>query len=262
MQKSFSSKSYFPQTKKHTRGSFRQSDSYNSNNSSSNCSSSSNNNYKKCTNNNSKMIPHVVMAACWTPLGVTLVLALLASSCFVLWHRPSASSGGARPCAATSAAATLALSATLLTALLVPADVFLVSSMRARNGTYKPWAMDPADRASMENAVLYTYYGFYAFLLLLAFLLLPLSFFFELFGGSREGEEEEGVAEGEDGEVPEAMTEVSSAGGRLWRAAKWTSLCVAAFGGLILIGIFVPWGDVKPDTVPVDAFAAESEVTF
>ncbi len=131
--------------------------------------------------------------------------------------------------------------------------MFLVSSMKYRNGTYKPWADDPSARTSMESVVLFTYYGFYAFLLVLSFVVLPLVFFFELFRPDEE--EEEGG--GDDGGGEELEGTVASS--RLWRSVKWTSLCVLSFGLLVVVGVFVPWGDVQPNQVVVDAFASASE---
>ena len=58
-----------------------------------------------------------------------------------------------------------------------------VSYMKFSNGTYKPWAEDPSVRETIEDSVLYTYYAFYLLVILFAFLVLPLAFFFHLIGG-------------------------------------------------------------------------------
>ena len=128
--------------------------------------------------------------------------------------------------------------------------------MKFRNGTYKPWSEDASARASMESAVLLTYYGFYAFLLVLAFLVLPLAFFYEFFRPSEEEDAAAAERRTEDGEA-EAEAVTTS---RLWSAIKWTSVCVMTFAGLVLVGVFVPWGDVQPNLVIVDAYAASSTV--
>ena len=42
-------------------------------------------------------------------------------------------------------------------------------------------------RETIEDSVLYTYYAFYLLVILFAFLVLPLAFFFHLIGGGDDG---------------------------------------------------------------------------
>ncbi len=179
-------------------------------------------------------IPSSVVAACWVPLLLLLLLALLLSTCFVLWHRSAVDT---QRCWKASAVASVSITATAITAALAPIDVFLVSAMKFRNGTYKSWAEDASDRASMEATMLYTYYGFYLVLLALLFLLLPLLFFYHVLWD--ENEEESRVGEAGEGGEGQAVNS------RLWGAAKWTSVSLMILTVLVLIGIFVPWGDVQ-----------------
>jgi hypothetical protein len=43
---------------------------------------------------------------------------------------------------------------TLITAFIVPVDVFLVSYMKSSDGTFKPWAVDPEVRANLQVPIL------------------------------------------------------------------------------------------------------------
>ena len=64
----------------------------------------------------------------------------------------------------------LSLFFTLVSAFLVPVDVFLVSFMKDSDGTYKPWASDPEVRSELQWSVMQAYYAFYGIILIFAFL--------------------------------------------------------------------------------------------
>ena len=72
------------------------------------------------------MIPHVVLAACWSPLAVVLVLAVIFSALFVLWHRGASSSSSSSSWLAPLVSVA-SLTATLLTAVLVPGKILTPS---------------------------------------------------------------------------------------------------------------------------------------
>ena len=80
---------------------------------------------------------------------------------------------------------------TLISAFLVPVDVFLVSYMKNPNGTYKDWASNPGVRADLQWSVLQAYYAIYGIILIFAFVILPFAFFFHALTGNEEGEEVE-----------------------------------------------------------------------
>jgi hypothetical protein len=92
------------------------------------------------------MVPASVAAAGWAPLAAAFVLALIFSAAFVLWHR-SVHVGESHALSTTMA--TVGLTITLLSSVLVPVDVFLVSMSKNRNGTYRAWAANPDERFSI-----------------------------------------------------------------------------------------------------------------
>ena len=63
--------------------------------------------------------------------------------------------------------------------------------MKHSDGTYKDWAKDFAVRDNLKESVMYTYYAFYGIILLLAFLVLPLNFFFHALGNEDDPDDEE-----------------------------------------------------------------------
>ena len=63
--------------------------------------------------------------------------------------------------------------------------------MKHSDGTYKDWAKDLAVRENLKESVMYTYYVFYGIILLLAFLVLPLNFFFHALGNEDDPDDEE-----------------------------------------------------------------------
>ena len=119
---------------------------------------------------------------------------------------------------------------TLISAFLVPVDVFLVSYMKNPNGTYKDWASSPGVRADLQWSVLQAYYAFYGIILIFAFVILPFAFFFHALTGSHEGEE----------------AEVETTGTKCCRALKFSLTTLAAFGILVILGIFLPFDGVPP----------------
>ena len=56
-------------------------------------------------------------------------------------------------------ASILGVAVALLTTALVPVDIFLVSFMKDNDGNFKSWAQNNETRQSVENGVLYAYYG-------------------------------------------------------------------------------------------------------
>ena len=70
-------------------------------------------------------------------------------------------------------------------------DVFLVSYMKHNDGSYKEWAKDVHVRENLQESVMYTYYVFYGIILALAFLVLPLNFFFHALGDEDDPDDEE-----------------------------------------------------------------------
>ena len=67
--------------------------------------------------------------------------------------------------------------------LYLEAQMFLVRTKMTRLELTKLISQDPSVRETIEDTVLYTYYAFYLLVILFAFLILPLAFFFHLIGG-------------------------------------------------------------------------------
>ena len=78
----------------------------------------------------------------------------------------------------SSAIAVLGLTLALMTSLLVPVDVFLVSYMKNPDGSWKPWAESEEVRESLKSSLLWAYYFAYGGILVFTFLLIPSNFFY------------------------------------------------------------------------------------
>ena len=164
----------------------------------------------------------------WIPFVLCLVGSLISSWLYIMWHRSVRDGEG---CKFTILITTLALTVTLLTAGLVPVDVFLVSSMKNSNGTYEDWANDSEFREEFLKHILITYYVLFSLILLLCFIVLPLNFFYH--AGS--------PLEDEDVEI-----ENSNSGKKCCRAMKYTSASLFLLVVLVLLGIFLPFEGTAP----------------
>jgi len=137
-------------------------------------------------------VPAAVAAAGWAPLVVALAAALAFSAAFVLWHR-SVRAGESH--ALSTTVATLGLTVTLLSSVLVPVDVFLVSMSKFHNGTYRHWAAEASERIAISKAVEMAYVSAAALVLLLAFIIVPFVTFYRLgrqWGGPDRRENDDG----------------------------------------------------------------------
>ena len=164
-----------------------------------------------------EVLPHSVVAHGWIPFLVVTLLALLASVLYVLWYRsdrPSDKAPGA------SLVSILGLFVTLVSALLVPVDIFLTSFMKTSDGSWKPWADQPEVRQSLESSILYTYYGCYGAILAFCFLFIPGTFFYH-------GPAEETVMLSSI--LFTVLYNVQSVGERLCHATKFTALSIFGF---------------------------------
>jgi len=173
------------------------------------------------------MVPAAVAAAGWAPLLAAVVAAFVFSLAFVLWHR-SVVAGETRKTA--TAAATVALAVTLLSSVLVPVDVFLVSVSKNRNGTYRAWAANPHERQLVSSAVELAYLVAAAVVLFVAFAFVPLALFYSLGktwnASARQSNDEEAYST------------------RCWRAVLWTLLVLAVLLALTGVGAIVGSGNV------------------
>ena len=186
-------------------------------------------------------IPHSVLAAGWVPFTVMLLVAVVFSFVYVMWYRSVHS--GERSFSATFISI-ISMTATLLTSILVPVDVFLVSFMKEANGTYKPWAENAELRASVEDSVLYAYYTCYGIILAFAFVILPITYFYHMDADLEDDDSDLPTAPPLEGEASAATdVEYRSRSSKLCRALKYELACLIVFAGLILVGIFVPMGD-------------------
>jgi len=173
------------------------------------------------------------------------VLALLFSVLYVLWYRslrPADKSPGA------STISVLGLFISLITSLLVPVDVFLISYMKNADGTWKPWAETEEQRETLTDTILYAYYTCYSIILVLTFLLIPSNFFYH--GLSNQS--------GDEDDSPSVQA-------RLCHSIKYTLLFIFLLSVLVLGGIFIPFNGLPPnnktDWQQFQWFLEEVEVT-
>jgi len=163
------------------------------------------------------------LAIGWSVFAICLIGSLIFSWLFVLWLRSvreNESSGF------TNVIISLCLCITIVSALLVPVDVFLVSSMKNADGSYQEWAKDPLVREEYLFKIKMVYYVLFCVVLTMTFLILPLTFFYHTTSPLAEDEEE--------------MME-ETVGRKFCRALKYTSASVLLLVVLILLGIFLPF---------------------
>ncbi|XP_023346067.1 probable lysosomal cobalamin transporter isoform X2 [Eurytemora carolleeae] len=167
-------------------------------------------------------LPYGGLAYGWIPFTIVLIFCLLFSIIYVLYHRAS------RPKYTGSAVITiLGLFFALVSSLLVPLDVFLVSYMKNTDGSWKAWAETEEDRDTIKNSILYCYYFCYSVVLVFCFLLFPATFFFH------------SVPADQDEEEP-------SCGAKLCKSIKFTFVSLLLFSFLVVGGIFIPFNGMPP----------------
>lgn len=117
----------------------------------------------------------------------------------------------------TTITAILSLVIALMTSSLLPIDIFIVTSMKYQNGTFKEWAENATIRDHFENQVLFSYYSLYSIIFLFIFIIIPFMYFY--------------FEENENSffDSNPFMT-----------ALKYTMLFVIVAAFLLLIGAFVP----------------------
>lgn len=151
------------------------------------------------------------LAGAWIPFTVVVVLSLFFALTFVKYYEHTREKD-----AFSTIASTGALMVCLLTAALIPVDIFLVSIFKSSDGQFEDWAT-VEHRNTISNTVTYAYYTMYACNMLFVFLILPLAYFYF--------EEKDEVAE---------VTKFQ----RMVGACKYTLVFVVAFGILMSIGAF------------------------
>ena len=145
---------------------------------------------------------------------------------YVIWYRSDRPHHKAH---GTSTIAVLGLFMTLLTTILVPVDVFLVSYMKNSDGSWKPWAKDSDVREGVKDSILYTYYFCYSVIFLFSFLVIPSNYFYH---GLDTGLEEDDVE--------------PSFGQKVCHSLKFTLLSIFIFSILVIAGIFLPFNGSPP----------------
>lgn len=178
----------------------------------------------------------------WWPFSAFSVLILLFSWFFILYHR-SVREG--EKCGWTSIMATLSLTTTLLSAALVPVDIYVVSAMKNSTGDFEDWAKNPEDREAYLKDILIAYYVFFSLILAFGFIILPLCFFYHAAAPLDEDREDLEDAAGE------------STGQKCCRAFKYTSASVLLLLILVLLGIFLPFEGSPPVLL-----GAKEELTY
>lgn len=171
-------------------------------------------------------LPHSVVAHGWIPFLIVMLLALIFSVLYVMWYRSDKSRDKAP---GTTAIAILGLFVSLITSILVPVDVFLVSFMKNDDGSWKPWAESEEVRESLKSSILHAYYSCYGLILFFAFFLIPANFFYHGLDTSLEDDDDEPT--------------VSQ---RLCHSFKYVLLSVFLFALLVTAGIFIPFEGLPP----------------
>ncbi|XP_064486906.1 probable lysosomal cobalamin transporter [Ornithodoros turicata] len=120
------------------------------------------------------LLPASVQAAGYIPFTVVLLVVLALSITYVLYLVRRRR----RTARFSTWSAIVALFVALLTSVLLPVDIFIVSYMKDSHGNFTEWAASNTSRTEIEDAMLLGYYVLYSFLLLFAFVFLPFAYFF------------------------------------------------------------------------------------
>jgi len=182
----------------------------------------------------------------WVPFTVCTCLSTAFSTGYILWYRSNRPQDQSRT---ASAICVVALTVTLLAAALVPVDVFLVSYMKNANGTFKDWAVDPETRQAISGQMMTAYCVLYGLIMALAFLVLPMTFFFHALGDEDDPDDDDFLRND-----PSADANADSCGRRFCRAFKYTLASLFLFGLLVLMGLFLP--QIHPTSRPDLSLAA------
>ncbi|GIY50611.1 lysosomal cobalamin transport escort protein LMBD1 [Caerostris darwini] len=158
-------------------------------------------------------LPSFVAAYGWIPFVVAIVLSILFSALYVkkFWYKSERDS-----CSAIIAI--VGISFALLSACLLPVDVFLVSFMKNSDGSFKDWANN-STRQALEDSVSYTYYSLYGIVFFYTFFILPLAYF-----SYEEKDDDHG-----------------STFSVLTTALMYTVVFLVVITGLLLAGAFIPY---------------------
>ena len=116
---------------------------------------------------NMLQVPNNELAASWIPYTICSILCFLFSLVFIFWFR---SVRNGESSSVTTCVTIASLFFTLISAFLIPVDVFLVSFMKNSDGTYKPWASNPEVRSNLQWSMMQAYYALYGIILIFAFL--------------------------------------------------------------------------------------------
>jgi len=169
-------------------------------------------------------IPHSVVAHGWIPFTIITVLSFLFSVFYVIWYRSSQPQDRAP---GASVIAVFGLFISLVTSILVPVDVFLISYMKNEDGSWKDWAQSEETREALKNSILYGYYTCYSIILFMAFLIIPANFFYH------------GLSANDEVDEPRIGT-------KLCHSIKFTLLSLVCFALLVVAGIFIPFNGNPP----------------
>ncbi|GBL86202.1 putative lysosomal cobalamin transporter [Araneus ventricosus] len=163
-------------------------------------------------------LPSFVSAYGWVPFAASILLSILFSVVYVkkFWCRSERDK-----CSAVIAV--IGISIALLSAFLLPVDVFLVSFMKNSDGSFKDWATN-STRQAVEDSVTYTYYSLYGIIFFYTFFVLPLSYF-----SYEERDEDRG-----------------NSFGVFTTALLYTLVFLFVISGLLLAGAFIPYKAAPP----------------
>eukprot|EP00040_Diaphanoeca_grandis_P010962 m.56140 g.56140 ORF g.56140 m.56140 type:complete len:720 (-) comp22193_c0_seq2:223-2382(-) len=167
-----------------------------------------------------------ILAATWIPFTIVAVLAFVVSFSYVRYYQHKRN----RECGSTTIAI-FAIALSLMTLALLPVDIYLVSSQQLQsNGQYNlagnGWNQPTHD--AITSLVQDAYWAMYALLMLFAFVLIPLAYFFY-----EEKDEEAGTTTCQ----------------RILGALKYTIAFIVFMAILLCIGAFATNGNVAPCNV-------------
>ncbi|XP_043191535.1 probable lysosomal cobalamin transporter isoform X1 [Amphibalanus amphitrite] len=169
--------------------------------------------------------PPSFFAAKWIPIIISLLVVSAVSWLYVLYYQRSTGRSWL-----VSAMVAFSLSVTLLVLVIIPVDVYAISSMKHKDGTFEPWASRNATREHIENTIMTGYYVLYTLVFFVVFFLLPFAYFFYR---EPKANEERGRPE-------------LTARQRARTAVKYSMLFVVLFFVLVALGLLVPFAPPPP----------------
>ncbi|XP_037077362.1 probable lysosomal cobalamin transporter [Pollicipes pollicipes] len=168
--------------------------------------------------------PPSFFAAKWIVIIISILMVSAVSWLYVLYYQHSR-----RRSWLVSGLVAASLSVTLLVLVIIPVDVYAISSLKTKEGQFEPWASTNASRARVEDTIMNGYYVLYSLVFFVVFFLMPFAYFFY-----REPSDQETGA-------PEPTAKQ-----RARTAVKYSLAFVLMFTLLVGLGLLVPFAPPPP----------------